>query len=372
MKLDRIELYLVENMFDEPWHTAYGSDDGNCVLITRMISGKHEGWSESSPLPGPNYSYEYGEGIYEIASRFLAPVLIGKELPDYQTVNNYMKHVKGNPFAKAGLEMAWWTLKADMDQVPLRYLLGRQEANVLVDRGEGFGIYDTYDNLIERIGQVIDTGVKRVKLKMAHGWDMEMLAAVRSTFPTQTFHVDCNSSYAPDEIDYLKQLDKFHLAMIEQPFALNDFVSHAKLQKQMDTPICLDEAIVDVISAQQAIALGCCRYVNIKPARVGGLGNSLEINRLCQEAGVGCWIGGMLESDVGKGICAELASIGNMDYPHDISPECGTYPDPLCSVHLDCPTPWTVRCADHPGTPIKPDMEKLASKTIKKVVFDAK
>lgn len=260
-----------------------------------MISGNHEGWSDSSPLPGPNYSYEYGEG---------------------------------------------------------------------------FGIYDSFDNLIARISRVVDSGVKRVKLKMAHGWNFDMLEAVRSTFPTQTFHVDCNSSYAPEEIDQLVKLDKFGLAMIEQPFALNDFVSHAKLQKRMETPICPDEAIVDVTSVRQALELGCCRYVNIKSAHVGGLGNSLEINRLCREAGVGCWVGGMLESDVGKGICAELDSIGNMTYPHDISPESGTYPDPLCSVHLDLPTRWTVRCADHPGTPIKPDMEKLAQKTIRKIVLE--
>ena len=110
MRIDGIELYLVENAFHKPWRTAYGSDPGNSVVIARMVSGNYEGWSEASPLPDPNYSYEYGAGAFEIARRFLAPLVVGKEFSTARELNDAMRHVKGNPFAKAAVEMAWWTI----------------------------------------------------------------------------------------------------------------------------------------------------------------------------------------------------------------------------------------------------------------------
>lgn len=371
MLIDKIELYLVRNTFSEPWHTAYGTDEENCVLITRMISGNHEGWSESSPLPGPHYSYEYGEGIYQLASRFLAPHIVGRDMATAGDVAAAMSAVKGNPFAKAGIEMAWWTLQADIKGVPLRRLLG-QAGDPIVEQGVGYGIYDKYDDLIERVGRSFDKGVKRVKLKAAHGWDVDMVAAVRSVFPHQKLHIDCNASYTYDEVETFKKLDRFHLEMIEQPFAPGDLLGHAKLQKQLDTPICLDEGIVDPLSVAQALELGACRYVNIKPARVGGLGNSLEINRLCAQAGVGCWVGGMLESDVGKSICVELASIPNMVYPHDITPETEGYLETICEVPLENCAPYQFQTTSQPGTPIKPDMAKMLAKTEKHCVIEAK
>ena len=133
--------------------------------------------------------------------------------------------------------------------------------------GVGFGICDSYDALIAKIGKAFDSGAKRVKLKAVHGWDVEMLAAVRSVFPNETIHIDCNSSYTYDEAEFFKKIDKFHLAMIEQPFAPGAIYDHAKLQKRLDTPLCLDESIVDTVSIRQALEPGACRYVNIKPAR---------------------------------------------------------------------------------------------------------
>ena len=151
--------------------------------------------------------------------------------------------------------------------------------------------------------------------------------------------------------------------MIEQPFSPMDILDHAKLQKMIDTPICLDESITDPFVARQALEIGACGFVNIKPARVGGLAHSLEINRLCKQAGVGCWVGGMMESDVGKGICVELAAMDNMVYPNDITPETDNYPEPIAVRPLEHVAPWKLPVAQTPGTPIKPDMEKMLAKT---------
>ena len=244
MRIDGLELYLVENEFYRPWRTAYGSDPGNSVVIARMISGSHEGWSESSPLPDPNYSYEYGRGAFEICRQFLAPLVVGQDFDTARELNHAMAHVKGNPFAKAAIEMAFWTLKADIEGKTLGQLLGAEKTEVEV--GDGWGIADSIDQLIENVGLSFDQGYKRVKLKIAPGWDEKVLQAVRSTFPHQTIHADGNSAYRYHEhLDLLKRLDRFHLAMIEQPFQAGDIYFHQKLQQQMDTPICLDETITE-------------------------------------------------------------------------------------------------------------------------------
>ena len=177
MYIDRIELYLVENEFIEPWRTAYGSDDGNCVVMAHLISGQHEGWGEGSPLPGPTYCGEWGEGAFEVAKRFLAPAVVGKDMPDYKAVNNAMSPFKGNVFSKAAIEIAWWNLQADILGITLHELLGAK-GNPTVKEGAGIGICDDFDDLIRRIGECVDNGAPRIKLKAAHGWDVEMLEAV--------------------------------------------------------------------------------------------------------------------------------------------------------------------------------------------------
>ncbi|MBR4861861.1 MAG: o-succinylbenzoate synthase [Firmicutes bacterium] len=369
MHIDRIELYLVENRFHKPWRTAYGSDPGNCAVFARMISGDKEGWSEASPLPGPNYSCEYGAGAFDVAKRFLAPSVIGRDFSSARELNAAMSHVKGNPFAKSAIEMAWWCLDADVKGKSLGALLGREKDEV--DVGDGWGVYDSYDELIENIGKSLDMGYKRVKLKTMHGWDVEMLEAVRSVFPNETIHIDCNSSYTIDEIDTFKKMDRFHLAMIEQPFQNLDIYYHSKLQKQIETPLCLDETITEVWQAEQAAELGACGFINIKPARVGGLQNTLDINKICQQAGIGCWIGGMMESDVGKAICTEAAGIANMVYPHDITPSTVNYPEIITESVIEETPQRTIQCVDRVGTPIKPDLEKLKAKTLDTFVLEA-
>jgi len=373
MLIDKIDLYLVENKFYTPWRTAYGSDAGNCVLIVRMASGGYEGWSESSPLPAPTYSYEYGEGAYRVANQLLAPCLIGRSFESAADVNRAMRHIKGNPFAKAGIEMAWWTLSAAMQGVSLAKRIGAVEKRV--DVGDGWGICESYDELIKNIGKSFDAGYKRVKLKAAHGWDYDMLAAVRSVFPNQTMHIDCNASYSyrnADDLALLRRLDRFHLAMIEQPFQEGDILSHAKLQAMLDTSLCLDESITEVWQAEAAAELKACRYINIKPARVGGLQNAIDINRICAQAGIGCWIGGMMESDIGKAVCVAAAALPNMTYPHDITPGFVNYPEDIAAQPLKLSRQCTIDTTACPGTPIKPDMERLLRKTVLSNGWEAK
>ena len=371
MFIDAIEVSLVENEFISPWRTAYGSDDGNCVVMVRMLSGNHEGFGEASPLPAPTYCGEWGEGAFEIVTRFLAPAIVGKEMPDYKAVNAAMSSYKGNPFAKASLEIAWWNLRSAVKGTTLHELFG-VKGNPTVLEGAGIGICDSYDELIAEIGACVDAGAPRIKLKAAPGWDIDMVAEVRRVFPDITVHIDCNSAYGRDAVDMFKKMDKYNLAMIEQPFAVGDLVGHSILQKSIDTPVCLDESIDSPLSCRQAIELGSCKYINIKPARVGGLGNSLEINRMCEENGIPCWVGGMMESDVGKSVCVELASLANMTYPADLTPELKNYKEAICDTHLEYCAPYTIQTTSNIGNPIKPNMDKMRAKTKRFVRIEAK
>lgn len=197
-------------------------------------------------------------------------------------------------------------------------LLGATRDEVPV--GADFGVGDSIDELLSDVQGAIDEGYPRIKLKFRPGWDIEMLSAVRGVAPTHPIHIDCNSGYTLEHAELFKQVDQFQLEMIEQPLQYDDVVDHAKLQEAIRTPVCLDESINSLHRVQKAIQLKSCRYVNIKPGRVGGLTNAVAIHNTCQAAQIPCWVGGMLESAVGSASCVALAMLDNFTYPADIFP----------------------------------------------------
>src|SRR5439155_698754 len=168
---------------------------------------------------------------------------------------------------RAALEIAWWVLEAKRHGVPLHVALGGKGDAVAV--GADFGIQDSLDILMSQIQGAIDAGFPRIKLKFRPGWDLDMVAAVRSTFPDFTFHVDCNAAYTLADVELFRALDRYRLAMIEQPLADDgmSLVSHAELQKRIATPVCIDESGHSLAHVRAAIALGSCKVVNIKMAR---------------------------------------------------------------------------------------------------------
>ncbi|RIK81763.1 MAG: o-succinylbenzoate synthase [Planctomycetota bacterium] len=333
MRIDSIHLYHVRMMLIEPWRTAYGEDAAIESLLVRMTSGPYEAWAETSPLAAPCYSPEFAAGAFALLRDWFAPAIVGQEIDSGAALQHRLGHFKGNPFAKAALDNAWWVLEAVRQGVPLHCLLGATRNRVAV--GADFGVADSLDELLRNIAAAVEQGFPRIKLKFRPGWDIPMLAAVRREFPTTTVHIDCNSGYTLDDVDLFRRADEFGLAMIEQPLAHDDVVDHAKLQARIRTPICLDESIASVARARQAIELGSCRYVNVKPGRVGGLTNAVAIHDLCRNAGIPCWVGGMLESAVGARICIALAMLDNFTYPADIFPSRRFYADDLSGPEVD-------------------------------------
>ena len=358
MRIDRIDVYHVSMPLIYPWRTAYGEDADVHSVLVRMTSGEHEGWGETTPLRAPTYSPETAMSAYQVISEFIAPVLVGREFQTAHELLAAYNWIKGNPFAKAGPEIAWWMLKANIEGRPLHQLLGGTFRKV--DAGADFGVQDSIDMLLEKIQGAVDRGFKRVKLKVRPGsWDLEVLQAVRATFPGQVFHIDCNSGYTLDDIDFCKKVDKLGLAMIEQPLHHTDLLEHAELQKQIETPICLDESITSVRAFEWALKLGACRILNIKMGRVGGLSVAVKLHQMARDAGIPCWVGGMLESGIGAGISIELATLDNFTYPSDLFPSSFFYRQDLVSpetaLNDDCSfTPSRV-----PGTPYKPVLERV-------------
>ena len=293
---------------------------------------------------------------------------MGREYDTADELNDRMEVFKGNSFAKAAIEIAWWNLQSAMSKTPLHKLLGGKTREI--QAGADFGIQDSIDILLERIQGAVDAGFPRIKLKAAPGWDYDMLKAVRGAFPKTTIHIDCNSGYTLNDLPLFKKIDKFELAFIEQPLHWNDVLDHAELARQIDTPVCLDETLRSVKSAEQAIQVGACKYMNIKPARVGGLANSVRIHDLARDAGIPVWVGGMLESAVGAAVCVELATLPNFTYPGDLFPSSRFYTNDLGTPKLEL----TERKTFMPftdGMPT-PDMKRLESVTVKKATIRPK
>ncbi len=337
MKIDRIDLFHVAMPLISPWRTAYGEDHEVHTVLCRMESGSVAGWGESSPLAAPCYSPEWAGGVFAVARNWLAPALVGRNITQAYQLQEHLAVFKGNPFAKALLDQTWWSLHANHANVPLHMALGA-ERNV-VPVGADFGVMDSLDDLLAQVDHAVEQGFARVKLKFRPGWDLPMLRAVRERHPQLTLHIDCNSGYRIGDLALFREIDGLGLAMIEQPLAHDDFLEHAQLQSQIKTPVCLDESIAGLRQAEHAVALKSCRYMNIKPGRVGGLTVATAIHHLCRVSQIPCWVGGMLESAVGVAHCIALAMLDNFTYPADIFPSSRFYTEDLAEPAIELVTP---------------------------------
>ncbi|MFN0196847.1 MAG: o-succinylbenzoate synthase [Planctomycetaceae bacterium] len=370
MRIDRISLYHVAMPLIYPWRTAYGEDAAIHSVLCRIESGSVCGWGESAPFAAPCYSPECAGGVFQIIKDWLAPAILGHDSPTSNDLQQRMSIFKGNPFAKACLDNAWWSLHSKLIGKPLHELLGatRNEATV----GADFGVMDRVEEMLPGIAQAVADGFPRIKLKFRPGWDIPMLAAVRKQHPDFTFHIDCNSGYRLKDIDLFKKVDEFNLAMIEQPLQHDDLLDHAALQAAIKTPVCLDESMTHPRQAEQAVQLKSCQYVNIKPGRVGGLTNAVAIHNICQQAGIPCWVGGMLESACGAAHCVALAMLPNFTYPADIFPSSRFYHEDLSDPPLELHrTKEGVPCIRACETLPEPNAERLAKLTIQKVELKA-
>jgi O-succinylbenzoate synthase len=365
MKIERLEVFHVALPLATPFRTAY--DDGARAIesvLVRLESEGIVGWGEATPWGEPFYSSEWAAGVFDLCRRVLGPRLLGCTMQSGAELQDVLAPVKGNPFAKAAFDLAWWDWKARSEKLPLWKLLGGSTPVVAV--GADFGVTDTIEELLKSIETALEAGYPRVKLKMRRGWDVDVMRQVRRTFPDATFHVDANSSYSLEEASTFLALDELHLAMIEQPLAYDDLLDHAKLARQLQTPICLDESINSVRRARQAIEIGACSWFNIKPGRVGGLTPALEIMKLARENGIPFWIGSMLESGIGAAFLIALATQPGCAYPSDIFPSTRFWARDLSDQEIKLCAPGQIAAFEGDGIGCAPEPQQLRAMTLQR------
>jgi len=317
MIISQVSLYHLRMRLQNPFETSFGrTQERECILIEAQGEGL-VGYGECVADRDPGYSYETTGTAWHVLQDFLVPEILNKDLQSAEDVQRRTAHVRGHPMAKAGLEMVYWDLIGKRENRNLQELIGGKGDRVQV--GVSIGIQESAYTLVNVVGDYLDQGYGRVKIKIKPGRDLSDTSAVRDAFPDLRLQVDANSAYDLDSAGDLLPLDKLNLLMIEQPLAEDDLWDHSRLQANFNTPICLDESIISVRHARQAIDMKACRIVNIKAGRVGGISQAIAIHDLCYAEGVPVWCGGMLETGVGRAANLALASLPGFVYPGDIS-----------------------------------------------------
>jgi O-succinylbenzoate synthase len=317
VRIERLELRLLRLPLVRHFETSFGRSYDRRFLLVRIEGGGQTGWGECVAEHDPYYSSETTETAWHIISEFVAPLVVGVEFSHPSDVFPALARVRGHFMAKAALEMAAWDLFARQQQQPLWQALGGSGRPVA--SGVSIGIQDSLEELVERVAIERDAGYQRIKIKIKPGWDLDAVQRIREACGPIPLMVDANAAYTLADAAHLGRLDAFDLMMIEQPLDYDDIADHAALQRQIATPICLDESITSARLAIQALETGACRIINIKPGRLGGFAESIRVHDACAAAGVPVWHGGMLESGIGRAANLHLSTLPNFRLPGDIA-----------------------------------------------------
>jgi o-succinylbenzoate synthase len=322
VRIESVRMRRLQLPMREPFETSFGRElDKDLILVEVTADGGAVGMAECVAMSAPLYSEETTETAWHIIRDFLAQRAVGCELSDatdLMSVGGQFSAFKGHNMAKAALEMAIWDLYSAYHKIPLSSLLGGVKSEIGV--GISVGIQPDIPALLRKIEGYLEEGFQRIKVKIKPGWDIEPLTAIRKTFGAIDLMADANSAYRLTDLHHLQRFDAFGLTMIEQPLAHDDIFEHAKLQQQLQTAICLDESIHDVVHAKLAVELGACRVINLKLGRVGGFAQALQIHDVCREAGIDLWCGGMLETGVGRLHNVAVTALPGFTLPGDTAP----------------------------------------------------
>ncbi len=317
MKLEQVELRHLRLPLLHHFETSFSRVYSQEVVLVAVDSGGIRGWGECAAGAGPFYSAEDVQTCLHALKDFLVPWALEVDFKSANDLARVARRIRGHSIAKAGLEMALWDWFARAQDEPLSRMYGGTRESI--EAGVSLGIEDTVEALLERIGAFASRGYRRVKVKVKPGWDVGILERIRSKFPQLPLMADANAAYTLADAETLKGMDRFGLTMLEQPLDHDDLTDHAALARVIETPICLDESIKKPADAEKAISLGACKIINIKPARVGGPANAIEIHDHCVDRGVPVWCGGLLESGVGRCHNIAIASLPGFVLPGDIS-----------------------------------------------------
>jgi o-succinylbenzoate synthase len=367
MKIDSIEIRHIKMILVSPFVTSMGTEYDEEHIIVRIDGEGITGWGESVAEGTPFYSYETVTTAWHIMKDFLIPAILGKDISSAAEAVQVWSKVRGHMMAKAGVEAALWDALAKTKNISLSELLGGSRKKI--DVGVSIGIQDSEKVLIEKVAGYLQEGYKRIKIKIAPGFDMQFVKALRKEFPGLLLQVDANSAYSLEDIPVFREMDNYDLLLIEQPLGYDDIFEHSKLQKELSTPVCLDESIHSLADTQAAIELDSCRIINIKPGRVGGFTESKLIHDYCAQNNVPVWHGGMLESGIGRAGNVALASLSNFTLPGDISASKRYYIEDIVEPEFRVNRDGTMDVPSGPGIGVEVNMKMLDKVTVRKEHF---
>ena len=361
MRIDRLELRLLRLPLVRFFETSFGRVDERLFLLVTVEENGASGVGECVADANPYYSAETTRTAWHIISEFLAPLVLGRSFSHPREIFGALAPVRGHQMAKAAIEMAAWDLAARQQGVSLSTLLGG--ARSAIESGVSIGIQNSLDELVERVAIEWAAGYRRVKIKIKPGWDVDAVERVRGRFGDIPLMVDANAAYGLADAARLAELDRFNLTMIEQPLDYDDIRDHATLQRQLRTAICLDESIYSVKAAAEAIEMGACRIINIKPGRVGGHAESVRLHDLAAAHGVPVWHGGMLESGIGRAHNIHLSTLRNFSLPGDVAASRRYYAPDLIDPEIEVASDGTIAVPTAPGIGVQIVHDRVVAAT---------
>jgi O-succinylbenzoate synthase len=368
MKIDLVELREIRLPLVHFFETSFGRTTTRRIVLVRVEAEGLTGWGEVTCGEEPFYSHETPETAWHILRDFLIPWTLKKEWNNACDVAGRFRPIRGHNMAKAALEDALWDIEAQEKGVPLAKLLGGTLEEIPC--GVSIGIQNSVQELLEKIERELAAGYQRIKVKVKPGWDLQVLERIRERFPGVPLMVDANSAYSLADLPRLKQMDRFSLMMIEQPLGWEDIIDHAKLQREISSPICLDESIHSAEDARKAIEIGACRIVNVKLGRVGGFTPARQLHNVCRANNVPVWCGGMLESGIGRAHNIAMSALPGFTLPGDVSASRRYWKEDIIDPEVKVSSQGTIRIPQTPGLGYSPNLARIEKATVRKEWFE--
>jgi o-succinylbenzoate synthase len=370
MKISRVELREIRLPLLHYFETSFGRTTVRRIVLVRVEADGLTGWGEVACGEDPFYNYETPETAWHILRDFLIPWSLERDWEAATAIAARFRPIRGHNMAKAALENALWVIEAQQKRISLARLLGGTLREIPC--GVSIGIQNSVEDLLERIQRELSAGYQRIKVKIKPGWDVEVLAHIRAQFPRIALMADANSAYTLADIERLKAIDNFYLMMIEQPLGWDDIIDHAGLQRELRTPICLDESIHSAEDARKAIDLGACKIINVKLGRVGGFTAARALHDLCRSRAVPVWCGGMLESGIGRAHNIALSTLPGFTLPGDVSASGRYWTQDIIDPEVRVSPRGTIEISEAPGFGFTPNLERIEKVTVRAESFERK
>jgi len=362
--ISSIELREIRLPLIHFFETSFGRTTERRIILVRVVDRDGaEGWGECTAGEGPFYSDEWAETAWPTLKEFLAPMVVNSEVEGASNIYDLMMRVRGHRMAKAAIEIACWDLEAKRLSVPLWKHLGGVQPEISC--GVSIGIQNSPEELIEKIEKEVAAGYQRIKIKIKPGWDLDIVRRVRERFPEIRLMGDANSAYTLADVPLFKTLDEYKLMMLEQPLAYDDIFDHAELQKQIQTPVCLDESIKTPADATRAIGLGACKIINVKLGRVGGHTQAKSVEAIARERSIPVWCGGMLESGIGRAHNIAMATLAGFSLPGDVSASSRYWAEDIIEPAVTVTPKGTIVAPTKPGIGFEINRARIDQLTVR-------